>query len=99
MNRNDLMRGLYDIIILSCIANSKEDITQYRLVNMIKDEVGTVVHINDSTIYDAVRRLKRLQYIKNDSKELIITEEGIEYYTNRVEEWKYVSDLMSRFAK
>lgn len=98
MNRNDLMRGLYDIIILSCVVNSNEDITQYRLVNMIKNEVGSAVHINESTIYDAVRRLKRQQYIKSDSKELTITEEGLKYFTSKVEEWKCVSVLMNKFT-
>lgn len=98
MARNDLMRGMYDIIILSCIINSKENITQYRLINIIKEKVENNVAINDSTIYDAVRRLKGQNYIVQGSKELKVTEEGLDYYNYKVKEWKQVNTLMNQFV-
>lgn len=92
------MRGMYDLIILSCIIKAKEDITQYRLINLIKEKVENSITINDSTIYDAVRRLKKQNYIANDVKELIITDDGIAYYNAKVEEWKNVCSVMNRFV-
>lgn len=98
MVRNDLMRGMYDLIILSCIINTKENITQYRLISIIKEKAESSISINNSTIYDAVRRLKKQNYIDKDSKELIITEDGLVYYNCKIAEWHSICSLMSQFT-
>lgn len=98
MARNDMLRGMYDIMILSCIINSHEELTQYRLVNTIKGKSDSFISINDSTIYDAVRRLKGQNLIDKDAKELKVTEEGLEYYNHKVTEWREVCSLMKQFV-
>lgn len=98
MRRNDLLRGVYDIMILSCVKKYNGELNKYRLKKCIDDIVGNNYRINDSTIYDAVRRLNVNGYINQNSDNfLIISDDGKEHLKELVEEWETLTQVIKSF--
>lgn len=98
MNRNDMLRGLYDLIILSIIKKNDGLLSQYAVYKQINSSYEDYnIKINESTIYDAIRRLRNNQYLIIKDKKMVITSSGEEYYSDKVDEWEKVKEFVAMF--
>lgn len=63
MPKNELMRGVYDLIIIATIIDNKGTYNKYKIYTSLKDKNKESIAVHESTVYDAIRRLKSKDYL------------------------------------
>lgn len=99
MKKNELFRGVYEIIILHYIEKDGKDCSPYGLLPRINNDISEYTQMNRSTFYDAFRRLKTKGYVQVNENGVFLSENGNEYYKEKLVEWNNVKGLMGKIDK
>ncbi len=101
--KSDAIRGHTDTIILACLM--KNNSYGYEINKLIKEKTNNKYELNDATLYCAFRRLEELGYITSYWGEgnsgarrryYSITNIGIDFYKNSVEEWNLTKEIIDK---
>lgn len=101
----ELLKGHIDTLILSIL--NREDSYGYEIAKIVKEK--TNFELKDSTMYVSLKRLESKNLIKSywgnnqdaggRRKYYNLTEEGIENYKVKVQEWDFIQEVMNKFLK
>lgn len=103
--RADIIRGHTETIILAHLV--KQNSYGYEINKSIKEKTDNRYELNDATLYCAFRRLEEAGYITSYWGEgnagarrryYSITNKGIEYYRESLEEWKLTKELIDKLV-
>lgn len=101
--RSDIIRGHTETIILAHLI--KGNSYGYEINKSIKQKTDNRYELNDATLYCAFRRLEEAGYISSfwgdgnagaRRKYYSITNIGIEFYKQNIEEWKLTKELIDK---
>ncbi|NLN16749.1 MAG: helix-turn-helix transcriptional regulator [Firmicutes bacterium] len=102
----DLIRGHTDTIILNILRQG--DSYGYGIFKQIIELSGNRYQLKEATLYTAFRRLEGENLISSywgdetqggRRKYYRITDEGKEYYRQRVKEWELAKDILDKLIK
>lgn len=106
---SDVIRGYNDIMILSILI--KEESYGYQISKEIKNITESKYVIKETTLYSAFTRMEKNGFIEsfvanpdpegNGKKRTYyrITENGMEHYKEKCEEWKLTKEVIERFVE
>lgn len=106
MISSDVIRGYNDIIILYMLIDN--DSYGYEISKRIKELSEEKYIIKETTLYSAFNRLEKNGYIESFYKDQTfgkrrtyyrITEDGINYYKEKCEEWELTKEVINRFIR
>lgn len=98
----EVLRGNTETIILAML--KEKDSYGYEILKTILDKGNGLIDIKDATIYTAFKRMEKDDLITSywgdefdgaRRKYYSITENGREYYRNKVKEWKDLNVIIS----
>ncbi|AKA69128.1 PadR family transcriptional regulator [Clostridium scatologenes] len=104
----EILKGYIDTIVLSILQNA--DMYGYEIAKNIKEKSKEEFEIKEVTLYVSLKRLEKKNYLKgywNDNKSsgggrrryYTITEEGRNYFSIKVKEWKFLKTLLNKFME
>ena len=98
------MRGYIDLIILRVLYDG--DSYGYAISKKATDISENSYFMKETTLYSAFARLEKLQYLRSypgshsggrERTYYTLTEEGLQYYRRKCDEWVLTQDLISKF--
>jgi len=101
---SDIMRGYIDLIILRVLCD--EDSYGYAISKKVTDISGNSYTMKETTLYSAFSRLEKLKYLSSypgstsggrERTYYTLTEEGLQYYRHKCNEWTATQELISKF--
>ncbi|MCC5423433.1 PadR family transcriptional regulator [Clostridium botulinum] len=104
----EILKGYIDTIVLSVLQN--DDIYGYEIAKRIKEKSKEEFEIKEATLYVSLKRLEKKNYLKgywNDDegsrggrrRYYTITEEGRNYFSVKVKEWRFLKSLLNNFME
>lgn len=106
MISSDIIRGYNDTIILSLLIDNSS--YGYEISKNIRQITEEEYIIKETTLYSAFARLEKNGYIESYFGEetqgkrrtyFKITQEGLQYYKEKCEEWKVTQEVINKFIK
>ena len=106
MISSDVIRGHLDAIILRLII--EKDRYGYELSKEISKRTNNNFEIKEATLYAVFQRLEKKKFIVSYSGEIThgrkrkyykITALGREYYTEKVQDWKEIKEIIEIFME
>ncbi|MHC6181383.1 PadR family transcriptional regulator [Clostridium sp. JNZ X4-2] len=104
----EILKGYIDTIVLSILPNG--DMYGYEIAKRIKEKSKEKFEMKEATLYVSLKRLEKKNYLEgywNDDKGsgggrrryYTITEKGINYFSVRVKEWRFLKSLLNNFME
>lgn len=104
----EILKGYIDSIVLSVMQSS--DMYGYEIAKSIREKTEDKFEMKEATLYVSLKRLEKKNYLMgywNDDKGTgggrrryySITEEGKEYFKDKVEEWVLLKSLLNNFME
>ena len=104
----EILKGYIETIILSVMQT--EDMYGYEIAKSIKEKAKDKFEMKEATLYVSLKRLEKKNYLEgywNDDKGsgggrrryYSITEEGKEYFKDKVDEWMLLESLLNNFME
>ncbi|MGE5627966.1 MAG: PadR family transcriptional regulator [Solirubrobacterales bacterium] len=104
----EILKGYIDTIVLSVMQT--EDMYGYEIAKSIREKTEDKFEMKEATLYVSLKRLEKKNYLKgywNDDKGTgggrrryySLTEEGKEYFKEKVEEWVLLKSLLNNFME
>jgi len=103
---SDVMRGYIDLIILRILCDG--DSYGYAISKKVTDISENSYTMKETTLYSAFSRLEKLGYLHSypgsfsggrERTYYALTEEGLQYYSHKCDEWVATQELISKFIK
>lgn len=104
---SDVIRGYNDTIILHLLLD--EPSYAYQISKQIKTLSDGKYVIKETTLYSAFSRMEKNGYVESYSEEdektgkrrtyYKITDQGIEYYKTKCEEWVLTKEVIEKFVR
>ena len=101
---SDVMRGYIDLIILRVLCDG--DSYGYEISKKVTDISGNSYTMKETTLYSAFSRLEKLKYLRSypgsysggrERTYYSLTEEGLQYFHHKCDEWVVTQELISKF--
>ncbi|MYL30151.1 MULTISPECIES: PadR family transcriptional regulator [Halobacillus] len=101
----EIMKGSIDILMLNLV--NHRDMYGYEIVKHLKEQSDQLYSMSEGTLYPALKRLERKQWLTSYWSETTggrrkyyrITDEGRTILQQKLQEWKSVSDLISKTSE
>ena len=104
----EILKGYIDTIVLSVMQSC--DMYGYEIAKSIREKTEDKFEMKEATLYVSLKRLEKKNYLKgywNDDKGTgggrrryySITEEGKEYFKEKVDEWTLLKSLLTNFME
>lgn len=104
----EILKGYIDTIVLSVLQN--DDMYGYEIAKKIKEKSKEKFEMKEATLYVSLKRLEKKDYLEgywNDGegsgggrrRYYRITEEGINYFSLKVKEWRFLKSLLNNFME
>lgn len=106
MISSDTFRGYNDLIILFILL--EEPSYGYEISKSIREITEDQYIIKETTLYSAMNRLEKNEYVTSFSGELTfgkkrtyyqITPKGLAYYQEKLDEWELTKKVVDQFIK
>ncbi|WDV44329.1 PadR family transcriptional regulator [Clostridiaceae bacterium M8S5] len=101
----EVLKGYIDTIILSIV--NKNDCYGYEIAKTVRDNSNGSFELKEGTLYIALKRLEKNEYIKSywydgisnggRRKYYKMTQKGIIFLEYKIKEWEYMKDIINNF--
>ena len=104
----EILKGYIDTIVLNILQN--DDMYGYEIAKRIKEKSKENFEMKEATLYVSLKRLEKKAYLTgywNDDegsgggrrRYYSITEEGRNYFSDKVSEWRLLKSLLNNFME